>query len=204
MKSEVCFNICNFVQIRKRDWHEQGSLLKTRINTKLSVYKAAVRLKIRSLSALDSDSRSVKRLVYEAVAILIDAAEACLLSGWRKMKTCEELFSSLLLGVAQIAIARGGQPLRILLIRLKPIVLNVCAQVHFGYLSILCFHCCFSIQTYIPIDIPFLDFFLSFSILKYYCNSPIHGVTPKGPCLRASQRSAVKLLNPAGLRNGPP
>ncbi|XP_057436826.1 phosphatidylinositol 4-kinase alpha 1 [Lotus japonicus] len=117
-----------FLKIRKRDWHEQGSLLKTRINTKLSVYKAAVRLKIRSLSALDSDSRSVKRLVYEAVAILIDAAEACLLSGWRKMKTCEELFSSLLLGVAQIAIARGGQPLRILLIRLKPIVLNVCAQ----------------------------------------------------------------------------
>ncbi|KAI5402557.1 phosphatidylinositol 4-kinase alpha 1 [Lathyrus oleraceus] len=117
-----------FLKIRKRDWHEQGSSLKARINTKLSVYKAAVSMKIKSLSALDSDSRSVKRLVYEAVAILIDAAEACLLSGWRKLKTCEELFSSLLLGVAQIAIARGGQPLRILLIRLKPIVLNVCAQ----------------------------------------------------------------------------
>ncbi|KAG5044697.1 hypothetical protein AAZV13_06G012100 [Glycine max] len=117
-----------FLKIRKRDWHEQGSLLKARINTKLSVYKAAVNLKIKSLSALDSDSRSVKRLVYEAVAILIDAAEACLLSGWRKLRSCEELFSSLLLGVAHIAIARGGQPLRILLIRLKPIVLNVCAQ----------------------------------------------------------------------------
>lgn len=117
-----------FLKIRKRDWHEQGSSLKARINTKLSVYKAAVSMKIKSLSALDSDSRSVKRLVYEAVAILIDAAEACLLSGWRKLRTCEELFGSLLLGVAQIAIARGGQPLRILLIRLKPIVLNVCAQ----------------------------------------------------------------------------
>ncbi|XP_024635138.1 phosphatidylinositol 4-kinase alpha 1 isoform X3 [Medicago truncatula] len=117
-----------FLKIRKRDWHEQGSSLKARINTKLSVYKAAVSMKIKSLSALGSDSRSVKRLVYEAVAILIDAAEACLLSGWRKLRTCEELFGSLLLGVAQIAIARGGQPLRILLIRLKPIVLNVCAQ----------------------------------------------------------------------------
>ncbi|XP_027904487.1 phosphatidylinositol 4-kinase alpha 1 isoform X2 [Vigna unguiculata] len=117
-----------FLKIRKRDWHEQGSLLKARINTKLSVYKAAVNLKIKSLSALDSDSRSVKRLVYEAVAILIDAAEACLLSGWRKLRSCEELFDSLLLGVGQIAVARGGQPLRILLIRLKPIVLNVCAQ----------------------------------------------------------------------------
>ncbi|XP_020219164.1 phosphatidylinositol 4-kinase alpha 1 isoform X2 [Cajanus cajan] len=117
-----------FLKIRKRDWHEQGSLLKARINTKLSVYKAAVNLKIKSLSALDSDSRSVKRLVYEAVAILIDAAEACLLSGWRKLRSCEELFNSLLLGVAKVANARGGQPLRILLIRLKPIVLNVCAQ----------------------------------------------------------------------------
>ncbi|CAJ1973096.1 unnamed protein product [Sphenostylis stenocarpa] len=117
-----------FLKIRKRDWHEQGSLLKARINTKLSVYKAAVNLKIKSLSALDSDSRSVKRLVYEAVAILIDAAEACLLSGWRKLRSCEDLFSSLLIGVGQIAVARGGQPLRILLIRLKPIVLNVCAQ----------------------------------------------------------------------------
>ncbi|XP_027354041.1 phosphatidylinositol 4-kinase alpha 1 isoform X3 [Abrus precatorius] len=110
-----------FLKIRKRDWHDQGSLLKARINTKLSVYKAAVNLKIKSLSALDSDSRSVKRLVYETVAILIDAAEACLLSGWRKLRSCEELFNSLLHGVAQIAISRGGQPLRILLIRLKPI-----------------------------------------------------------------------------------
>lgn len=138
------FHVCMFLQIRKRDWHEQGSLLKARINTKLSVYKAAVNLKIKSLSALDSDSRSVKRLVYEAVAILIDAAEACLLSGWRKLRSCEELFSSLLLGVAHIAIARGGQPLRILLIRLKPIVLNVCAQVRFV-----------TFQYYISID----DFF---------------------------------------------
>ncbi|KAL1309165.1 hypothetical protein HN51_051848 [Arachis hypogaea] len=117
-----------FLKIRKREWHEQGSLLKARINTKLLVYKAAVRLQIKCLSVLDSDARSVKRLVYEAVAILIDAAEACLLSGWRKLRTCEDLFSSLLMGVTQIAIARGGQPLRILLIRLKPIVLNVCAQ----------------------------------------------------------------------------
>lgn len=124
------------LQIRKREWNEQGSLLKARINSKLSVYQAAVGLKIKSLSALDSDGKSVKRLVYGAVALLIDAAEACLLSVWRKLKACEELFSSLLLGVAQIAASRGGQPLRILLIRLKPIVLTVCAQVQLFQLSI--------------------------------------------------------------------
>ncbi|KAK4284694.1 hypothetical protein QN277_001489 [Acacia crassicarpa] len=117
-----------FLRIRKREWNEQGSDLKDRINTKLSVYQAAVKLKTKCLSSLDSDGKSVKRLVYGAVALLIDAAEACLLSVWRKLKTCEELFGSLLLGVAEIAIARGGQPLRILLIRLKPIVLTVCAQ----------------------------------------------------------------------------
>ncbi|KAJ7978384.1 phosphatidylinositol 4-kinase alpha 1-like [Quillaja saponaria] len=117
-----------FLKIRKRDWNEQGSLLKHRINTKLSVYQAAVRLIIKSLASLDSDGKSTKRLVYEAVALLIDAAEACLLSVWRKLRVCEELFASLLLGVAQIAVSRGGQPLRVLLIRLKPIVLTVSAQ----------------------------------------------------------------------------
>ncbi|KAI4298362.1 hypothetical protein L6164_031933 [Bauhinia variegata] len=117
-----------FLKIRKRDWNEQGSLLKARINTKLSIYQAAVRLKIKSLASPDSDGKSVKRLVYEAVAIMIDAAEACLLSVWRKLRNCEELFDSLLLGVAQIAVSKGGQPLRVLLIRLKPILLTVCAQ----------------------------------------------------------------------------
>lgn len=117
------------MQIRKREWNEQGSLLKTRINTKLAVYQAAVKLKISCLSSLHSDGKSMKRLYYGAVALLIDAAEACVQSVWQKLKACEELFNSLLLGVAGIAIARGGQPLRILLIRLKPIVLIVCGQV---------------------------------------------------------------------------
>ncbi|CAH2077348.1 unnamed protein product [Thlaspi arvense] len=41
-------------------------------------------------------------------------------------KACEELFGSLLSGIAKIAVARGGQPLDVLLIRLKPLraVLN--------------------------------------------------------------------------------
>ncbi|GLT52926.1 hypothetical protein SLA2020_262340 [Shorea laevis] len=117
-----------FLKIRKRDWNEQGALLKARINTKLLVYLAASKLKIKSIGALDSDGKSTKRLVHEAVALLIDAAEACLLSVWRKLRACEELFGSLLAGVAQVAVARGGQLLRVLLIRLKPIALAVCSQ----------------------------------------------------------------------------
>lgn len=74
--------------------------------------------------------KSTKRLLLETLALMIDAAEACLLSVWRKLRICEELFSCLLSGVAQIAIARGGQLLRVLLIRLKPLVLTACAQVY--------------------------------------------------------------------------
>uniref|UniRef100_A0A5B7AN74 1-phosphatidylinositol 4-kinase n=1 Tax=Davidia involucrata TaxID=16924 RepID=A0A5B7AN74_DAVIN len=117
-----------FLKIRKRDWTEQGLLLKARINTKLSVFQAAARLKLKSLAYLDSDGKSSKRLLQVTLALLIDAAEACLLSVWRKLRICEELFSSLLAGIAQIAVTRGGQLLRILLIRLKPLVLTTCAQ----------------------------------------------------------------------------
>lgn len=117
-----------FLKIRKRDWTEQGAVLKVRINAKLSVYQAAASLQIKSVASLDSDGKSSKRLLLETLALLIDAAEACLLSVWRKLRICEELFSSLLSGIAQIAVTRAGQLLRVLLIRLKPLVLTACAQ----------------------------------------------------------------------------
>lgn len=117
-------------QIRKRDWSEQGQLLKARINTKLSVFQATAKLKIKSLGSLDSDGKSSKKLLLSTLLLLVDAAEACLCSVWRKLRICEELFSSLLSGSSQIAITRGGQLLRVLLIHLKPLVLATCSQVH--------------------------------------------------------------------------
>ncbi|KAK3023015.1 hypothetical protein RJ639_045009, partial [Escallonia herrerae] len=117
-----------FLKIRKREWTEQGSSLKARINTKLSVYQAASRLQIKSLASLDSDGKSSKRLLHGTLALLIEAAEACLFSVWRKLRMCEELFSSLLAGISHIAVTRGGQLLRVLLIRFKPLVLTTCAQ----------------------------------------------------------------------------
>lgn len=103
--------------------------MKARINAKLSAYRAAAKLKIKCLTSLDCDVKSTKKLLLETLALMIDAAEACLLSVWRKLRICEELFSHFLSGVVQIAIARGGQLLRVLLIRLKPLVLTACAQV---------------------------------------------------------------------------
>ncbi|KAG5391470.1 hypothetical protein IGI04_021433 [Brassica rapa subsp. trilocularis] len=117
-----------FLKSRKRDWNEQGPVLKTRVNAKLSVYQAVAKMKIKSLVSLETDGKTSKRLVLETLALLLDAADACLTSVWRKMKACEELFGSLLSGIAKIAVERGGQPLRVLLIRLKPLVLAVCAQ----------------------------------------------------------------------------
>lgn len=86
-------------------------------------------MKLKCLASIDADGKTSKRLVLETLALMIDAAEACLLSVWRKLRSCEELFSSLLTGTANIAVTKGGQPLRVLLIRLKPLVLTACAQV---------------------------------------------------------------------------
>jgi phosphatidylinositol 4-kinase A len=58
------------------------------------------------------------------LAIFLDAAESCILSSWRKLRVCEELFATLLSGISQIMISRGGQLLRVLLIPLKPLVLT--------------------------------------------------------------------------------
>ncbi|PIA62368.1 hypothetical protein AQUCO_00200400v1 [Aquilegia coerulea] len=117
-----------FLKIRKRDWVEEGAMLKARINSKLAVYEAAASVQIKSLASLDSDGKSSKKSLLETLALLIDAAELCLYSAWRKLKICEELFSLLLKGIAKIAVTRGGQLLRVLLIRLKPLVLAACAQ----------------------------------------------------------------------------
>ncbi|KAL5974826.1 hypothetical protein ACLOJK_031498 [Asimina triloba] len=117
-----------FLKIRKRDWTEQGALLKSRINTKLSACQAATYVQIKSLLSVDADAKTSKMMLRGTLALLLDASEACILSSWRKLRICEELFGSLLSGIAQVAINRGGQLLRVLLIRLKPLVLTTCAQ----------------------------------------------------------------------------
>ncbi|KAI3901545.1 hypothetical protein MKW92_021504 [Papaver armeniacum] len=116
-----------FLKITKRDWKEQGAALKARINTKLSVYKAAAWLQIKCLASLDQDIDSSKKLLLETLALFIDSAESCLYSTWRMLRICEDLFSSLLSGISQVTVSCGSQLLRVLLIRLKPLVLTTCA-----------------------------------------------------------------------------
>ncbi|XP_042066521.1 phosphatidylinositol 4-kinase alpha 1-like isoform X1 [Salvia splendens] len=121
-------SMADFLKIRKRDWSEQGQLLKVRINRKLSVYQAAAMLQIKTLTSLDTEGKSSKKLLHGALGSLIEAAEACLFSVWRKLRACEDLFGCLLSGISQAAVIRGGQLLRVLLIRFKPLVLATCAQ----------------------------------------------------------------------------
>ncbi|KAI3803662.1 hypothetical protein L1987_31821 [Smallanthus sonchifolius] len=122
----------SFLKIRKHDWIEQGSSLKAKINMKLSVYKAAAKLKVRSHVVPDSDGKSSKKLLHGALALLVEASEACLYSVWRRLRTCEDLFNSLLDGISKIAFTRGGHLLRVLLIRFKQLVLLTCAQAETG------------------------------------------------------------------------
>ncbi|CAH9056262.1 unnamed protein product [Cuscuta europaea] len=117
-----------FLKVRKHDWAEQGQSLKVRINRKLSAYQAASKLQIKTFVTIDSDVKSSKRLLHEALKLLIEAAEACLFSLWRKLKACEDLFGALLAGISQAATARGGQLLRVSLIWFKPLVLAACDQ----------------------------------------------------------------------------
>ncbi|EOA36778.1 hypothetical protein CARUB_v10008074mg [Capsella rubella] len=115
-----------FLKSRRQDWNTQDPLLETRVNAKLFVYQAAAQIEIASLMSLETDGK--KRLILEALTLLIANAESCLTSLWRKMKACKDLFSSLLSGIVNIAVAEGGQPLRLLLLRLKPLILAICAQ----------------------------------------------------------------------------
>ncbi|KAG0451183.1 hypothetical protein HPP92_026558 [Vanilla planifolia] len=62
------------------------------------------------------------------LAVLLHAAEACIISPWKKLKMCEDLFKTLVHAIGQITVCRGGQLLRVLLIPLKPLVLITCAQ----------------------------------------------------------------------------
>lgn len=116
-------------QSRKQDWNDQDSVLKTRVDAKLFVYQAAAKMKIKSLVSLETDGKTYKKLAMETLTLLFDAAEACLTSVWRKMKVCEELFISLLCGISEMAVAKGRCLPHGLFVRLKPLVLAVCAQV---------------------------------------------------------------------------
>ena len=83
---------------------EQGVLLKRRINTKLSVCQAAAVVQTKGLLLSDLDGKATKSLLRGTLALLLDAADACVVSSWRKVRACEELFGSLLSGTTRFSL----------------------------------------------------------------------------------------------------
>lgn len=123
------------LQIRKREWPVDGVPLLAKMNMKLQASQAAAAVMTIVLksewkpSRSPTDRRSSKSPIHEIVALLLDTADACLASPWRRMRSCEFLFGTLLSGVSKACSSQGNQILRILLLRFKSLVLATCSQV---------------------------------------------------------------------------
>lgn len=128
------------LKIRKREWPVDIVPLFAKMNMKLQASQAAVtviNILLKSEtegrpSKSPADRRSSRRPTQETLALLLDAADACLLSPWRKMRSCEHLFGTLLYGISTAGASQGNQMLRVLLLRIKSLVLATCSQVE-GY-----------------------------------------------------------------------
>ncbi|KAF3674616.1 Phosphatidylinositol 3- and 4-kinase family protein, ALPHA isoform 3 [Capsicum annuum] len=102
LKSVVWLQLI-LLNIRKCDWLEKVESLKVKINAMLAAYQTTARLQIKVLASLD-------------------------LNGKSSLRACEELFSSLLSGIFHAVVAHDSQMLGFLLKRIKPLVLETCAQ----------------------------------------------------------------------------
>lgn len=126
-----------FWQIRKREWPVDRVPLLAKMNMKLQASQAAAAVitivwksesERRPLKS-PTDSRSTTSPTQESVVLLLDVADACTASPWRRMRSCECLFGTLLSGVSKACASQENQILRILLLRIKSLVLATCSQV---------------------------------------------------------------------------
>lgn len=122
-------------QMKKQDWSADGgevrieaSSLKAKLDLKLQACQEATILQTKCLLLSESDAK-FRVSLRDSLPLSFDAADLCIVSPWRKVKSCELLFGSLLSSVVQVAAILGGQILRSVLLRLKSIVLAACAQV---------------------------------------------------------------------------
>jgi phosphatidylinositol 4-kinase len=128
------------LKTRKREWPVEGNTLLSKMSLKLQASEAAVAV-IAILLRSETEGRPSKSTVgertsrsskQEALVLLLDAAEACLFSLWRRMRSCENLLGTLLSGIAKAGASQGYKMLRVLLLRMKSLVLATCSQAE-GY-----------------------------------------------------------------------
>ncbi|XP_024530657.1 phosphatidylinositol 4-kinase alpha 1 [Selaginella moellendorffii] len=109
------------LKIRKRELNGGEVPLKQTICLKMEVAQVAAILQTKSLL---SSRNSSDGLVWETVTLLMDVADSCVTSPWRRIQACEVLFESLLSSVAEIVSAHGN---RTILHRLRLLILCTCA-----------------------------------------------------------------------------
>jgi phosphatidylinositol 4-kinase len=126
-------------QVHKRGHPVDGLPLCVKVNVKLQTFQAVAILEINWITqAFSSDEKVhanqsagslIKDPIREALSLLMDIADACITSPWRRLKSCEALFEAVVTGVARVSAYQSSQMLKILLLRFKTLVLAICAQV---------------------------------------------------------------------------
>ncbi|CAM6105243.1 unnamed protein product [Calypogeia fissa] len=127
-------SVLPLLKMKKQDWPTDGgevrleaSSLKAKLDLKLQACQEATALQTKCLVLSESDA-NFRVSLRDSLPLSLDVADLCIVSPWRKMKSCELLFGSLLRSVVQVAAILGGQILRSVLLRLKSIALAACAQ----------------------------------------------------------------------------
>lgn len=114
-----------------------GMPLLAKMNMKLQISQAAAAVATLLLKAESHgrpskspvDGRVLKGPTRETLSLLMDVADACIASPWRRLRSCESLFGTVLSAVSELGALQGKQTLRVILLRIKTLVVSTCAQV---------------------------------------------------------------------------
>lgn len=114
-----------------------GMPLLAKMNMKLQISQAAAAVTTLLLKAESHgrpskspvDGRVLKGPTRETLSLLMDVADACIASPWRRLRSCESLFGTVLSAVSELGALQGKQTLRVILLRIKTLVVSTCAQV---------------------------------------------------------------------------
>ncbi|KAG0598394.1 hypothetical protein M758_12G069200 [Ceratodon purpureus] len=138
-------DVALLLKIRKRDWTVDGVPLLAKMNVKLQTAQLACAVQQRflkpdmngNLSKSYSNGKLPKTRIRDTLSLLMDVADASIISPWRRLKTSEALVGYLVAVVAQVGALHGTSMFRILLLRFKALLLSACAQVDMSSTSTL-------------------------------------------------------------------
>lgn len=121
-----------------------GVPLLAKMNVKLQTAQTACAVQQRflkpdsdgNISSSYSNGKLPKTEIRDTLSLLMDVADASVISPWRRLKTSEALVGYLVSVVAQVGALHGTSMFRILLLRFKALLLSACAQVRHSVIHI--------------------------------------------------------------------